>query len=165
MLRRASAKQQIRLGEALRRLIDLAAHRSGAVLAIMEAASVTLPQVLLLDRVAEIGPASLSELAEGSRASTAAMSQMIDRLVQQSLLRRGEDPADRRRKAIAATARARALLRRLAEARSADYELGLAPISPNLRQRLIPALEQAVAELERAGKDDRGLSRKKDDAL
>src|SRR5579863_5603414 len=104
-------------GDALRRLVDLAAHRSGSVFALMNKAAVTLPQVLLISRVERLGSASLSDLVEGSSASAAALSQMIERLVQQGLLRRAEDPVDRRRKAIGATPRARALLRRLEAAR------------------------------------------------
>jgi DNA-binding MarR family transcriptional regulator len=159
-----SANEQIRAGDALRRLVDLASHRSGAVFAIMNAAAVTLPQVLLLHRVVEAGSASFSDLAADSNASAAAMSQMIDRLVQQGLLRRAEDPLDRRRKAIAATTRAHAFLRKLAAARSADYQLGLAPLSRELRAQLASALERAAGEIENAREQRRGAVKKKEDA-
>jgi DNA-binding MarR family transcriptional regulator len=144
-----------RAGDALRRLVDLISHRSGTVFKLMNDASVTLPQVLLISRVERRGSASLSDLAEGSTASAAALSQMIERLVQQGMLDRAEDPIDRRRKAIRATARARALLRQLEAARSADYELGLASLSGRLRTQLAATLELAVAEVERARAGDR----------
>jgi DNA-binding MarR family transcriptional regulator len=148
--RRQSKPDPNQAGDALRRLVDLASHRSGAVVALMNEASVTLPQVLLISRVERVGSASLSDLAEDSSASVAALSQMIERLVQQALLRRAEDPLDRRRKAIGATPRARALLRKLEAARSADYELGLVSLDPELRTRLAAMLERAVAHIERA---------------
>jgi DNA-binding MarR family transcriptional regulator len=139
-----------RAGDALRRLVDLVSHGSGAVFMVMSDASVTLPQVLLISRVEKAGSASLSDLAEGSTASTAALSQMIERLVQQGLLDRAEDPVDRRRKAVRVTSRARAFLRKLEAARSADYELGLASLGDELRARLAAVLERAIAEIEDA---------------
>ncbi len=134
-------------GDALRHLVDLVSHGSGSVLVLMDQAAVTLPQVLLMARVERFGSASLSDLAEGSPASAAALSQMIERLVRQGLLDRAEDKADRRRKAIRITPRARDLLRRLEAARAADYELGLSPVSRELRDQLAAVLEQVVTEL------------------
>jgi hypothetical protein len=61
----------------------------------MNDAAVTLPQVLLMSRVERFGSASLSNLAEGSTTSLAALSQIIERLVQQGLLSRAEDAIDR----------------------------------------------------------------------
>jgi DNA-binding MarR family transcriptional regulator len=110
--------------------------------------AITLPQVLLMSRVERLGSASPSDLAEGSRASAAAMSQMIERLVRQRLLERAEDSDDRRRKAIRLTPRARLLLRKLKAARSTDYQLGLSSLSPKLRDELATALERAVAQIE-----------------
>lgn len=137
-----------RAGDALRRLVDLVSHRSGLVLALMNNEAITLPQVLLMSRVERLGSASPSDLAAGSRASAAAMSQMIERLVRQRLLERAENSADRRRKAIRLTPRARLVLRKLKAARSADYQLGLSSLSAKLREELAAALERAVAEIE-----------------
>ncbi len=144
-----------RAGDALRRLVDLASHRSGSVFKLISNANVTLPQVVLISRVETLGSPSLSDLADGANVSTAALSQMIDRLVQQGLLDRTENPIDRRRKAIGVTARARALLRKLEAARSADYEAGLASLGRELGTRLAATLEQAVAAIETAQADDR----------
>jgi DNA-binding MarR family transcriptional regulator len=121
----------------------------------MNNAAVTLPQVLLMSQVDRLGSASLSDLARGSNATVAAMSQMIERLVQQQWLYRAEDPLDRRRKAIAATPRARAFLRKLEAARSAEYELGLACVNPELRARMARLLARAAAEIEHGRGSDR----------
>jgi DNA-binding MarR family transcriptional regulator len=143
-----------RLGGALRRLVDLVSHRSGSVLDIMNDAGVTLPQVLVISRVELARAVSLAELAEHSPASAPALSQMVERLVQQDLLDRQEDPVDRRRKVVRATARAGALMRKLEAARASDYELGLAPLSETARAELASALERAARELEAARRAD-----------
>jgi DNA-binding MarR family transcriptional regulator len=79
---------------------------------------------------------------------------MVERLVQQEWLDRQEDPRDRRRKVVSATARASALMRKLEAARSADYELGLAPLSETVRAELARALERAALQLEAARRAD-----------
>ena len=142
-------------GDILRRIVDLVSHRSGSVFAVMNASSVTLPQVLLISRVEQLRSASLSDLSEGLKVSGPAVSQMIERLVKQGLLRRSEDPADRRRKAIVVTPRARTLLRKLEATRSADYERGLASVSPELRTQLVALLTQIIGAIERAQALDR----------
>jgi DNA-binding MarR family transcriptional regulator len=146
-----------RAADALRRLVDLVSHRSGSVFALMNDASVTLPQVLLVSRVQQFGSASLSDLVEGAHASPAAVSQMIERLVQLGMLYRVEDPSDRRRKAISVTPRADTLLRKLKAARSADYALGLAAVSPELLAQMAFLLDSAVAEIKAARAKDRTL--------
>jgi len=139
-----------RAGDALRRLVDLTSHRSGAVLSLMNDAAVTLPQLLLLSRIEQLGSASLAAIADESSASAPALSQMIDRLVRQGWLDRAEDPADRRRKAIRVSPQGRDLLRNVETARSADFALGLSPVSEELRAQLAMVLERAVVEVEAA---------------
>ena len=137
-------------GDALRRLVDLTSHRSGAVLALMNDAAVTLPQLLLLSRIEQLGSASLAAIGDESSVSIPALSQMVDRLVCQGWLDRAEDLADRRRKSIRVTPRARHLLRNLETARSADFNFGLSTVSEELRAQLATTLEWAVIEIEAA---------------
>lgn len=140
--------QTSRTAAALRRLVDRVSHRSGLALETMSEAAVTLPQVLLMNHVAHGRATSPSELANVMRVSLPAMSQMIDRLVQQGLLKRREDPDDRRRKTLATTAAADSFMHRLEAARSRDFELGLAPIAPELLAQMAELLERAAAQLE-----------------
>jgi DNA-binding MarR family transcriptional regulator len=152
-------------GEALRRLVDLVSHRSGLALATMNDAAITLPQVLLLSHVERRGTASPSELAEAMHASLPAVSQMIDRLVQQGLLDRTDDPVDRRRKSLATTAGARSFMRKLAAARSTEYELGLASAAPELLAQLTILIGRVVEELDgSAGVDGRRTPRARREA-
>jgi DNA-binding MarR family transcriptional regulator len=141
-------------GEALRRLVDLVSHRSGLALRAMNDAAITLPQVLLLSHVERRGTASPSELAEAVHVSLPAVSQMIDRLVQQGLLSRTEDPVDRRRKSLATTTDARSFMRKLGAARSMEYELGLASVPAELLAQMATAIERVVSELERPASVD-----------
>lgn len=134
-------------GDALRRLVDLVSHRSGLALAVMNEAAVTLPQVLLLNHVQRRIEASPTEIAVAMNASLSAASQMIDRLVQQGLLDRKEDPGDRRRKTVATTANARALLRKLRTARSTEYERGLATVDPDLLVEMTALIGRVIAQL------------------
>jgi DNA-binding MarR family transcriptional regulator len=136
-------------GDALRRLVDLVSHRTGRALTVMNEASVSLPQVLLLSHV-DRGARSPSDLAGAAHVSLPAVSQMIERLVQQGLLVRTEDEGDRRRKSIAITRPARVLLRKLGAARSAEYALGLASLSPALLREMRDVATRAVDELQRA---------------
>ena len=147
MSSRLSATAEAR---ALRRLVDLVAHRSGAALSVMDELRVTLPQILLMNRIAALRDASISELAKISPGSAAAVSQMVDRLVRQGLLQRTEHPADRRRKAVSVSTAGAALLGDLEWARTADYALGLSCISAELRADLGRLLERAIAEIERS---------------
>jgi DNA-binding MarR family transcriptional regulator len=137
-----------RAGDTLRRLIDRISHRSGLALATMNEAAITLPQVLLLSHVDRCVETSPTEIAAAIHASLPAVSQMIDRLVQQKLLDRTEDPADRRRKTVATTADARTLLRKLRAARSTEYERGLAAVSPELLAEMAALIERVIAQLE-----------------
>lgn len=152
-----SAADANRTADALRRVVDLVSHSGGSALRVMNEAAVTLPQILLLSRIDRRGSAPMSDLAEESSASGAALSQMIERLAQQDLIVRADDAADRRRKTIRTTPRARNLLRKLAGARSADYELGLRSVAPELRALMTSVLEAVAASLEgTSGSDRRG---------
>jgi len=142
-------------GEALRQVVDLVAHRSGLALTEMEKAGITLRQVLLMSQVQRRGTASPSELAEAMRTSLPAVSQMIDRLVQQGFLDRREDAVDRRRKSVATTGTANSFLKKLQAARSREYELGLGSVSPELLGQLATVLASVRSQLENAHPGDR----------
>jgi DNA-binding MarR family transcriptional regulator len=62
------------------------------------------------------GACGVSDLGEHLGVTSAASSQMIDRLVQLDLLQRSEDPLDRRNKCLALTDKGRAVIRESIEA-------------------------------------------------
>ncbi|HUB97529.1 MAG TPA: MarR family transcriptional regulator [Stellaceae bacterium] len=137
-----------RLGDLLQDLVNRVSHRGGKTLAMMNDASVTLQQVLLLNRLREQDGSTSSELAETLNMSLPSISQMIDRLHQLKLVTRAEMSEDRRKKRIALTRAGRTLLERLHEARTAEYEAGLAKLlAEPQRAELRLVLDRILQEL------------------
>ena len=143
----SAAKDGAAAGELLLALIDRVSHRGGDTLALMNEAGTTLPQILFLARLRQAGGGTASELAGTLNMSLPAVSQMVDRLFRLGLLSRAEDAEDRRRKRLATTAKADALLDRLTRARAAEYSRGVARLSPAVRKELAAVLQKAVREL------------------
>ena len=92
--------------------------------------------------------ANPSSLAAAMKISLSSVSQMIERLVRLGYLKRAEDGDDRRRKTVAATARAAAFLNMLKALRAQEFEAGVATLAPETRRLLIAAVAQALGELE-----------------
>lgn len=69
----------------------------------------TATQAEVLEILAETGPLSQGELGERLVCTKGNISRLIDRMVAKDMLRRGQDPADRRRVRIAASGHGRAL--------------------------------------------------------
>ncbi|HTY49720.1 MAG TPA: MarR family transcriptional regulator, partial [Steroidobacteraceae bacterium] len=118
------------LAELVQEFVNQVSHTQGRTLAALAGAGVTLPQVLLLKRIAARGASTPSELAGQMHMSLPSLSQMVDRLFRLQLVSRTESADDRRRTRLAVTLGGRALLRQVAKARSADYAAGLALLSP-----------------------------------
>jgi DNA-binding MarR family transcriptional regulator len=135
------------LGELVQEFVNRVSHAQGKTLAVLTDAGVTLPQVLLLRRMASNGEITTSELAEQMRMSLPAVSQMVERLSQLSLVSRIESTDDRRKKRLIVAPDGRKLLRRISKARSADYAAGVAPLSPRVRAGLLRVLSDALKEL------------------
>jgi DNA-binding MarR family transcriptional regulator len=137
-----------RAADLLQRLVNRVSHSTGASLAVMQSAELTLPQVLVLSRVAHGTAASTSTLAAAAGGSLPAASQMIDRLVRQGYLKRHQDGVDRRRSFLSVTLRGRAVLRKLAESRVTEYASGLDRASPKRLRELEKILRLILIELE-----------------
>jgi DNA-binding MarR family transcriptional regulator len=73
----------------------------------------TMSQVKVLFALAALAPKSLKDLARAMQTSVAAASPVVDRLVQQGLVLRAEDPNDRRFVALSLTEDGRTLVSRL----------------------------------------------------
>jgi DNA-binding MarR family transcriptional regulator len=135
------------LGELLQEFVNRVSHLQGNTLSVLTDESVTLQQVLLLRRLQQAGPSTLSGLAEMMRMSPPAVSQMIDRLFSLDLVTRAEASEDRRRKMIAVTNKARQLLERIRKARASEYATGVRGLSQKLRMELVSVLRKALQEL------------------
>jgi DNA-binding MarR family transcriptional regulator len=140
------------LGGLLQELVNRVSHGQGKTLAVLDEASVTLQQVLLLRRLQQAGQSTSSELAAQLHISLPAVSQMVDRLFELDLVTRTEMSQDRRKKRISPTAKARALLERVRKARSAEYGAALAVLTPRLRSELARAVQRVLRELPAEGR-------------
>lgn len=145
------AKPSGELGELLQGLVNRISHRGqGRSFAIMNEASVTVPQVILLYRIIHEDLHKPSALARSLGMSGPSISQMLDRLFQLGLIIRSDSPEDRRQRLVDVTPKAKALCRQIARARSAEYAQGVARLSVPLRAELRDVLARALAELETA---------------
>ncbi|MGF6288304.1 DNA-binding MarR family transcriptional regulator [Paraburkholderia youngii] len=135
------------LGNLVQEFVNHVSHTQGKTLAALTDASVTLQQVLLLRRLASSSESTPSALAEQMHMSLPAVSQMVERLFQLDLVSRIDSPDDRRKKQLSVTRHGRALLKRIAEARTADYAAGIASLSPGVRTALARVLQDALKEL------------------
>jgi DNA-binding MarR family transcriptional regulator len=106
----------------------------------------SVPQFRVLAFLGRSPGASLSAVAAFLGVADATASAMVDRLVRRRLLTRGEDPAERRRVALALTAQGTALLARSRAHTRAWMEVRLAGLS---RPQLL-ALANGLALLDRA---------------
>jgi len=136
------------LGDLMQDFIGRVAHRSGNTLMIMSEASVTLHQIILLNRLLELGETTVSALAVALGMSLPSVSQMVDRLHRLGLVTREELHSDRRKKQVKLTVAGHQLLDRLREARSMEFEIGTMSLPASLRAELAELLSRALAELE-----------------
>jgi DNA-binding MarR family transcriptional regulator len=84
--------------------------------------------------------------------SNAAASQMVDRLVQQGLLDRNEDPCDRRNKIIRLTLKGQELVQKSLEARHRwmeDLTIALTPDEQDSITKALTLLTQVARQLEK----------------
>lgn len=119
--------------------------------AFMRSHGLTMPQVSVLFKLRYGGMCGVSDIADHLDVTSAAASQMVDRLVQQGLLARSTDPSDRRVKRIELTPLGRQLLDEAIEARM-GWVTGMATIlSPEEQDLIVTALGllgDAAARLE-----------------
>lgn len=98
------------------------------------------------------GSSNVSDLGEGLGISIAAASQMLERLVQQGLIVRLEDPQDRRVKQLALTDKGRRIMQASVQARQSWLEELVAALSASERELVASAMKVLIArtgELER----------------
>lgn len=97
-------------------------------------------QVGALMRLHHCGNAGVSDIAGAQGISAPAASQLVDRLVQQGLLERTEDPHDRRHKHITLTARGTELVEEGMRTRQAWMEKLTSAFTPEEQECIIEAL-------------------------
>ena len=125
-------------------------HRfdAGRTLPLLHAAKLTTPQLAALEFVFE--RRTISAVASYLGLSRPATSQMIDKLVRRGLIRRSEGAIDRREKAVVLTAKGKALLKKIAAARSARFAKSVSVLPRRSASRLKGALREAVRHMDLA---------------
>lgn len=81
----------------------------------------SMSQLGAMLHISRMGACAVADISEDLGVTSAAVSQLVDRLVDQGLVSRDEDPADRRAKRIELTARGTKVLQQAMEARQAWF--------------------------------------------
>lgn len=106
----------------------------------MEESGLSFPQIGILMRLYHHGGSGVSELGTHLGVTSAAASQIIDRLVQMGLIERQEDTADRRMRRLTLTSSGRALVEQGIAARSRWMMTLTNRLSPEEQKLIISAL-------------------------
>ncbi len=116
---------------------------------------ISMPQFGLLRRLYHGGECEVHEIGRHFDVSSAAASQLVDKLVQAGLAARSENPDDRRARQVALTARGRALIENgIAESYRwvDDLAAALGPRGRAAVRAVLPLLVDAEASLPRPQK-------------
>jgi DNA-binding MarR family transcriptional regulator len=106
----------------------------------------SMSQIGALFRLHRVGPCGVSEISDDLGVTDAAASQMLERLVQQGLITRSEDPNDRRVKQIVLTDQGRQVLQESIHARQGWLEELARAFSPEEQGQVLAALRIMIAK-------------------
>ena len=128
--------------QVLQEWVGLFMRRSTADMMLsMKESGLSMPQLSSLIRLYYRKMCGVSDIGSHLGVTNAAASQMVDRLVQQGLLDRTEDPLDRRGKNITLTPKGQELIGKNLEARRKWMEDLTTALSPEEQQSIITALK------------------------
>ncbi len=100
----------------------------------------SITQIAALFQIRRKGTSSVSDIGDELQVTNPAASQLLERLVQQGLVARTEDPIDRRLKQIALTKRGESLLREGVQARQKWLEELAKSMQPDEQAQVVAAL-------------------------
>jgi DNA-binding MarR family transcriptional regulator len=141
---------QMKLAALLQRFNAVVNGRaSSGSLMLMHESGLTFPQIIVLYVLASQGAQSISRLAELTRLSAPATSQMVDRLVEGGYVSRDENPADRRVRVVALRPRGMRLVEQLNRVRSEEIGRVCERLPRALRTRLFEVIGDVVAQFEK----------------
>lgn len=111
------------------------------------AASVTLPQFILLAGLKDVGPTSASDLARARGVTAPTITRLVDRLLEARLVRRVEDPEDRRRVRIELTPRGEEAVRAFQDAIRERWKTALVQLPESEQEAFLRAIRRVGAVL------------------
>ena len=120
----------------------------------VRASGLSMPQFSILIRLNYQGGCGISNISEHMDISTAAASQLVDKLVQAGLLERTQNPYDRRAKQVTLSPKGREFIEQGIQERYRWMEELEENLTPEEKVKIAEALEimtRATKELERIG--------------
>jgi DNA-binding MarR family transcriptional regulator len=117
----------------------------GTFLQFAKEQGLSVPQIGALFHINSRGTCGVTDIGDDLGVTSAAASQMLERLVQNGLVERREDPDDRRAKRIELTARGLRMVRGIMEIRQRQFAALAERMSPDERDLAISALRTLVA--------------------
>ena len=154
------------VGDLVGKLMGLVHRRSaGSTLALMNAAGLTMAQMVALYVLDHLGPQSVTAIAAFLNLSPAATSHLVDRLVTGGFVGRTEDQEDRRQKRIAITPTGRGPRRACTRSGPASSRARWPLVAPDLQQQFARILGRRRArcaprpELSESGSHHAGVDR------
>ena len=130
----------------------------------VRSSGLSMPQLSLLMRLYYRGGCGVHDIGTGFGVSSAAASQLVDRLVHAGLVARAEDPGDRRARQVALSEKGRELIDKGIKERYRwvdDLVDGLAADQKASVMRFLPSLIEAEKKLPARNMDKRESSSKK----
>lgn len=116
-------------------------HSMRGLLAHSKDHGLSMSQIGALFHLRRKGVCGVSDIGDDLGVTSAAASQMLERLVQQGLVRRSEDPHDRRGKQIVLTAKGASLLQGVIHARQSWLDMLAERLSPHEQEQIMQALQ------------------------
>ena len=106
----------------------------------------SMSQLFALRYIHHAPEANVSDLARALGVTSAATSQLLQRLVAQGYVRREENPLDRRNKRLRLTPSGERLLRDISLQQDSDLEIALSRLTPEETQHVLRAVEILLAK-------------------
>jgi DNA-binding MarR family transcriptional regulator len=150
------------LADSIRHLMETFFHRSMKDwMRYVRSAGLSLPQFGLLMRLHHGGHCEVREIGEHFDITSAAASQLVERLVQGGLVERTEDPDDRRARQITLSARGRALVEASIHERYrwvGELVTNLSPKEAAVVKAALPAFKAVLAPTEKPATEKRNTT-------
>jgi len=128
--------------------IELFMHRSmRGFLHYAREHGLSMSQISTLFRLSHHGSLAVSEIGDGLGVSNAAASQLLDRLVQQELVTRAENPQDRREKQLILTEKGRNILLESTRTRQAWLECLVSTLTPEEQINVTEVMEILIKKM------------------
>jgi DNA-binding MarR family transcriptional regulator len=136
----------------LREWVEVFMRRSMQnVIQYAKASGLSMSQMSTLMFLKRKGSSGVSDIGEDLGITSAAASQMLDRLVQQGLIQRSEDPHDRRLKHIILSERGREVMQEGIRARQEWQDQLVTLLTPDEMEQVIAALRILIDKANQLG--------------